>query len=241
MGAVVVAYNLPGVEQPIRFTPDLLADIYLGNIKRWNDPRLQAQNSTLNLPDQEIVVVHRADSSGTTFVWTDYLNKVSPLWAKQVGPAATSVKWPCGVAEKGNEGVSARIASTPGSLGYTELTYAIQNNLRMGLVQNREGQFVRPTLESVTAAAAGALGEIPDTLRYSLTNAMGKESYPIAGTVWAVVYTDQKGDRGEALVNFLSWVTHDGQKFCEPLQYASLPTGLVSRVEQKLAQIKVNR
>jgi phosphate transport system substrate-binding protein len=240
LGAVVAAYNLPEIEQPVRFTPDVLADVFLGKIKKWNDPALAAINPGLELPERDMVTVHRGDASGTTYVFTEYLSKVSPEWKKQVGFGQT-VPWKVGVAQKGNEGVSGHIAKTPGALGYTELTYALQHKLKMGIIRNRAGTFVRPSLESVTAAAVGALKEIPQDLRFSLTDVAGKDSYPISGTVWAVLYVNQRGDKGQALTDFLRWVTHDGQQQCESLHYARLPAELVSRLDKKLDQVKVAR
>jgi phosphate transport system substrate-binding protein len=240
MGAVVPTYNLPGVEQPLRFTPKLLADIFLGHITRWNDPALKTVNPAIDFPDKAIAVVHRSDGSGTTFVWTEYLSKVSPEWKAKVG-AATTVPWPVGVGQRGNEGVGDHIAKTPYTLGYNELSTATSKQLQYGWVQNREGVFIRPTLASITAAAEGALHDIPDDLRYTITNMPGKAAYPISSNTWVLVYTNQRPDKGKALVDLLHWVVHDGQQYCDHLQYARLPPGLVERIEKKLAQIKSSK
>jgi phosphate transport system substrate-binding protein len=236
MGAVVPAYNLAGVSEPVQFTGPVLADIFLGKIKRWNDAALKKLNPNATLPDQEIAVVHRSDGSGTTYIWVDYLAKVSPEWKQKVGVGA-SVNWPTGVGQKGNEGVAGQVKRSAGSIGYIELIYAQQNNIAFGDVVNREGAPVRASLETVTAAAAGALSDIPEDLRYSITNAPGKDSYPISGTVWAVIYKQQPGGKGQRVVDFLRWCTHDGQQYAEELHYARLPTGLVERVEKKLDSV----
>jgi phosphate ABC transporter phosphate-binding protein len=230
MGAVVPAYNLEEVSQPLLFSGPLLADIFLGKIKKWNDKAIQELNSGVTLPDKDIGVVHRSDGSGTTYVWVDYLAKVSPEWKKKVG-VATSVDWPVGEGAKGNEGVSGRVKGAPGAIGYIELTYALQNNIKFGSVKNKEGAPIKAALKSVSAAAANALKEIPEDLRYSITDAGGKDSYPISGTVWAVIYVDQPHGKGQQVVDFLRWTTHEGQQFCEDLSYTKLPPGLVERVE----------
>jgi phosphate transport system substrate-binding protein len=237
MGAVVPTYNLPGVERPLRFTPKLLADIFLGHVRRWDDPAILEVNSGLELPAEDIAIVHRSDGSGTTFVWVDYLSKVSAEWDKKVG-RGTTVKWPVGTGQRGNEGVAGHIAQTPYTLGYNELTTAVNRKLQYGIVQNRDGVFVRPSLEAVTAAAEGALRDIPDDLRYTITNMPGKDAYPISGSAWVILYANQRPDKAKALSEFLHWVTHDGQVLCDQLQYARLPAGLVQRVELKLAKIK---
>ncbi len=237
MGAVVPAYNLPGLKEPLTFSGPILADIFLGKIKKWNDKEIQELNPGAALPDMGINVVHRSDGSGTTYVWVDYLSKVSPEWKKKVG-VATSVSWPAGEGAKGNEGVAGRVKAAPGALGYIELIYALQNDIKFGLVRNKEGVAVRADLKSVTAAGYNSLKEIPDDLRYSITDADGKDSYPIAGTVWAVIYVNQPAGKGNEVVDFLRWVTHEGQRYCEELHYAKLPRGLVERVEKKLDAVK---
>ncbi len=239
MGAVVPAYNLPGVSEPLQFTGPVLADIYLGKITKWNDPALRDLNPGANLPEQEIIVVRRSDGSGTTYVWVDYLAKVSPEWKQKVG-VGTSVNWPVGIGQKGGEGVAGQVRRSPGSLGYIELTYALHNDIPFGLVRNKEGVFVRASLGSVTAAADAALTNIPDDLRYSITDAPGKDSYPISGTVWAVVYVNLPPAKGRQIRDFLWWVIHDGQPFCEEMDYARLPEGLVKRAEGKLNLIRTS-
>ena len=238
MGAVAIAYKLDGVMKPIRFTGPVLADIYLGKLKKWNDKRLQEiQEQGVVLPDADIVVVHRSDGSGTTHIFTDYLAKVSPEWKKKVG-VGTSLQWPAGVGMKGSEGVSGHVGRTAGALCYVELTYALQNKISFGAVKNKEGHFILAGLKSVTAAADGSLASIPDDLRYSITDAPGKDSYPIAGTNWAISYVNPPSGKGPAIREFLTWVTHEGQELCEALDYARLPASLVERVEKKLALIK---
>jgi phosphate transport system substrate-binding protein len=237
MGAVVPIYNLPDLDKPLRFTGPLLADIYLGKIKKWNDPGLREVNPDLTLPELEISVARRSDGSGTTFIWTDYLTKVSPEWKDKVG-VGTTVNWPVGSGDKGSEGMAGKVARSPGAIGYVELLYARQNNLKYGAVRNKEGQFVSASLEAVTAAAASGLTNIPDDLRYSLTDAPGSDSYPIPGTVWAVLYVNQQPPKGEQLVQFLRWATHEGQQQARDLGYAPLPSGLVERLERKLEQVK---
>jgi phosphate ABC transporter phosphate-binding protein len=240
MGAVVPVYNLKGIQQPLRFSGPVLADIYLEKIKKWNDPALAQLNPGVELPDRDILTVHRSDGSGTTYVWADYLSKVNPAWKEKVG-VGTSLNWPGGIGAKGNEGVSGRVSQSPGGIGYVELIYARQNKIDFGVVQNREGEFIKPTLESVTAAANAALTEIPDDLRYSLTNAPGKDSYPISGTVWAVLYVNQPAGKGKAVVDFLRWVTHEGQSYAKDLYYARLPEDLIQRLEKKLDQVQVGK
>jgi phosphate ABC transporter phosphate-binding protein len=240
MGAVVPTYNLDEVMQPLRFSGPVLADIYLGKIKKWNDPALKDLNPGAALPDKEIVVIHRSDGSGTTYIWVDYLSKVSPEWKQKVG-VGTSVNWPTGVGQKGNEGVAGQVRRSAGSIGYVELIYALQNNMKYAPVKNKAGEFINAGLASVTAAASNALSEIPDDLRYSITDAAGKESYPISGTVWAVLYSKQPAGKGQAVVDFLRWVTHDGQQYAEGLHYARLPEGLVKRLEKKLDGIQVGK
>ena len=238
MGAVVPIYNLEDVSEPLTFTGPVLADIFLGKIKKWNDQAIQDLNPGVKLPNKDIGVVHRSDGSGTTYIWVDYLAKVSPEWKKKVG-VATSVNWPTGEGAKGNEGVAGSVRGSPGSIGYIELIYALQNDIKFGLVKNKEGVAVKASLKSITAAADNALKDIPEDLRYSITDAAGKDSYPISGTNWAVIYVNQPSGTGQQVVDFLRWVTHDGQQFCEDLHYAKLPPGLVKRVEKKLDSVKV--
>lgn len=238
MGAVVPTYNLPPLAHPIRFSPDVLAKIFLGQITRWNDPALKADNADLALPDLPIVVVHRSDGSGTTYVFTDYLSKVSPEWQQRVG-RSTSVNWPVGLGGRGNEGVTGTVRQTPGAIGYVELTYALQNRLPVGWVRNSAGNFVAPNIDSVTAAAAAAVPTLPADLRYSITNAPGLRSWPISGTVWALVYANMPaGPERHAVVSFLRWALRDGQRFAAPLHYAPLPAELVTLAEAKLATLE---
>lgn len=236
LGAVVATYNLPG-DPKLRFTPDLLADIFLGKITRWNDPRIAEVNPGVALPGQPIIVVHRSNGSGTTYIWVDYLSKVSKEWEQKVG-RGTSVNWPVGLGGKGNEGVSGQVKSTPGAIGYVELAYAIKNNLPAPMVRNRAGKFVQPSIQSTTAAAAGAAKNMPSDFRVSLTNPPGEDAYPIASFTWLLVYKDQSNEaKGNALVKFLRWAIHDGQKYASDLLYAPLPPQVVSRIEAKLKQI----
>jgi phosphate ABC transporter phosphate-binding protein len=238
MGGVVPAYNLPEVKESLVFSGPVLADIYLGKIKTWNDPALQELNPGVKLPDRAIGVVHRSDGSGTTYVWSDYLSNVSPEWKEKVG-VANALKWPVGEGAKGNEGVSGRVKAAAGNIGYTELTYALQNKIEYGFVKNREGVAVKADVKSVTSAVDNSLKEIRDDLRFSITDAPGKDSYPISGTVWAVLYVNQPAGKGQQVVDFLRWVAHEGQQFCEGLDYVRLPAGLVERVEKKLSSVQV--
>jgi phosphate ABC transporter phosphate-binding protein len=238
MGGVVPAYNLPEVKESLVFSGPVLADIYLAKIKRWNDPALQELNPGVTLPDKAIGVVHRSDGSGTTYVWADYLAKVSPEWKEKVG-VANAVSWPVGEGAKGNEGISGRVKAVPGNIGYIELTYALQSKIDFGAVKNREGVAVKANVNSVTSAVDNSLKEIRDDLRFSITDAPGKDSYPISGTVWAVIYVKQPAGKGQQVVDFLRWVTHEGQEFCEGIDYVRLPSGLVERVEKKLASVQV--
>jgi len=237
LGAVVLTYNLQGVSQPLHFSPDVVADIFLGKIKRWDDPRIKADNSGATLPGADVTVVHRSDTSGTTGVWTDYLSKVSPDWKQKVG-AGTAVNWPVGLGGKGNEGVTGQIKQTPNTLGYVELIYALQNNLPVGLIKNKSGNFPPPGLESTTSAAAGAIANTPDDLRVSITDSSGPDSYPVASYTYILAYKDQKdATKGKALVDYLWWCIHDGQKFAADLKYAALPNEIVKRAETKINSI----
>jgi phosphate transport system substrate-binding protein len=235
-GAVVVAYNLEGVTGPLTLSGPVLANIYLGKITHWNDKAIRDLNPKANLPATEIGVVHRAAGSGTTYIWTDYLAKVSPEWASRAG-AGLSVKWPAGVGRDGNQGVADHVKQTPGSVGYLELTYALQKDLPFALVKNREGMAVKPGPESVTAAVQEMLSAIPDDFRTAITNAPGKESYPISGFTWAVIFRKQKPARAKALVDFMRWVTHEGQGYAAELHYAPLPRELVERLDRKLDEV----
>ncbi len=235
-GADVVAYNLPG-NPALKFDADTIAGIFLGQIKKWNDPKIAALSPGVTLPDQEIVVVHRSDGSGTTYIWTDYLSKISPEWKTKVG-TNTSVNWPTGIGGKGNEGVAGQIKQTPGAVGYVELIYAVQNKMPYADVKNSAGEFVKASLESITAAMATA--EIPDDFRFSMTNAPGKGAYPIAGATWLLVYERQKdATKGKKLVEFLKWAAKDGEKMAQDLQYAPLPESLQQRVLKRIDDIKM--
>ncbi len=235
-GADVVAYNLPG-NPALKFDADTIAGIFLGQIKKWNDPKIAALSPGVTLPDQEIVVVHRSDGSGTTYIWTDYLSKISPEWKTKVG-TNTSVNWPTGIGGKGNEGVAGQIKQTPGAVGYVELIYAVQNKMPYADVKNSAGEFVKASLESITAAMATA--EIPDDFRFSMTNAPGKGAYPIAGATWLLVYEQQKdATKGKKLVEFLKWAAKDGEKMAQDLQYAPLPEILQQRVLKRIDDIKM--
>jgi phosphate transport system substrate-binding protein len=235
-GADVLAYNLSG-NPVLKFDADTIAGIFLGQIKKWNDPKITALNAGVTLPDQEIVVVHRSDGSGTTYIWTDYLSKISPEWKAKVG-TNTSVNWPTGIGGKGNEGVAGQIKQTPGAVGYVELIYAVQNKMSYAEIKNAAGEFVKPTLESVTAALATA--NIPDDFRFSMTNAPGKDAYPIAGATWLLVYQQQKdAAKGKKLVEFLKWSLTDGEKMAKDLQYAPLTESVQQRVLKRIGEIKI--
>jgi phosphate transport system substrate-binding protein len=240
LGAVVPAYNLPGLKETLRFTGPVLADIYLGKITKWDDETLQDLNPGVKLPAKKIEVVHRRDGSGTTYIWADYLAKVSKEWKKKVG-VGTEVKWPVGEAEVGNDGVAEHVRQTPGSIGYVELSYAFKQDLPFGMVRNRAGEFVKGSLPAVRTAAANALSDIPEDLRYSLTDAPGKGSYPICGTTWALVPVKPSAGKGKLLVDFLRWGTGEGQQRVEDLFYVRLPDGLVDRAVKMIDQIKAGK
>jgi phosphate ABC transporter phosphate-binding protein len=235
LGAVAPVYNLPGIGGHIRFSGEVLAAIFLGKIDSWGDPALQALNPDIVLPRTSIGVVHRLDSSGTTYVWTEYLAKESAEWAAKVGKGK-SVEWPVGFAAKGNEGVAGQVRLYPGTIGYAQLTYGVQEALSYGAVRNSTGEFVVPSTKSVAAAADAALTTIPDDLRFSITDAPGAGSYPISATSWAVVYTSKLRDRAAAIEPFLGWVLHDGQRFTNDLQYVPVPALLIQRAERQLEQ-----
>jgi phosphate transport system substrate-binding protein len=236
LGAVVATYNLPG-NPKLKFAPDVLADIFLGKITKWNDPRIASANGGVQLPDQPILVVHRSDGSGTTYIWVDYLSKVSPDWQQKVGKG-TSVNWPVGLGGKGNEGVAGQVKNTPGALGYVELAYAVKNKMPVASVKNAAGKFIEPTIASTTAAAAGAAKNMPSDFRVSLTNPPGDDAYPIASFTWLLVYKDQQNElKGRAVAKFLWWMSHEGQKYADELLYAPLPQSVVKQVEAKIKEI----
>jgi len=236
LGAVVATYNLPG-NPKLKFTPDVLADIFLGKITKWNDDRIRAVNAGASLPNQPILVVHRSDGSGTTYIWVDYLCKISPEWDKLVG-RGTSVKWPVGLGGKGNEGVAGQVKNTPGALGYVELAYATTNKLPVAEIRNQAGKFVEPTIDSTTAAAASVAKTMPADFRVSLTNAPGDKAYPIASFTWLLVYRDQAdAGKGRALAKFLWWASHEGQRYAADLLYAPLPAEVVKQIERKVKEI----
>jgi phosphate transport system substrate-binding protein len=240
LGAIVATYNIPEVKTRLKFTGATIAGIFLGDITRWNDPKLVADNPDLAQVNQDIVTVHRSDGSGTTFGFTDYLSKVSPDWKTKVGNA-TSVKWPTGLGGNGNAGVTGEVQQNPYSIGYVELIYALQNNLPYGQVKNKAGQWVDPSLDSVTAAAAASLTDIPPDLRFSIVDAPGDGSYPISTATWQLVYKNQTDQaKALAMARLMWWETHDGQQYNKDLQYALVPAGLTSKSEQFILQINVN-
>jgi phosphate transport system substrate-binding protein len=236
LGGVVPVYNVGGVAQPLRFSGDLLANIYLGKITKWNDATIAQLNPGVTLPADDIAVVHRSDGSGTTYIFCDFLSKVSPDFKSKVG-VATSVNWPAGVGAKGNEGISGLVRQTPGAIGYVELVYAIQNKIPYGSVRNKAGQFITASLASVTAAANGVA--IPDDFRVSITSAEGPDAYPIASFTWMLLYQHSSdATRAKTMVEFLKWALADGQKFAPSLGYAPLPQPVVAKEMQALAKIQ---
>jgi phosphate transport system substrate-binding protein len=238
LGAVVPVYNIPGVSTQLKFTGALLADIFLGKITKWNDPTIMKLNPGVNLPGTDITVVHRSDGSGTSYIFVDFLSKLSAEWKTKVG-VATAVNWPVGVGGKGNEGVSGLVTQTPGSIGYVELIYALQNKVSYGAVQNMAGEFVTATVESVSAAAAEAVKRMPPDFRVSITNAPGDHVYPISSFTWLLLYENPK-DKAQAKVmtDFVKWALTDGQKFAPELGYAPLPDSLVKLELAALTHIK---
>ena len=240
LGAVVPVYNIPGITEDLKFTGPVLADIYLGKIKKWNDQAIAKLNPGVKLPATDITVVHRSDGSGTTYIFVDYLSKVSADFKTQVG-VNTSVKWPVGVGGKGNEGVSGLVTQTPGSIGYVELIYALQNKIAFGSVQNGAGEFVKGSVDAVTKAAAAAAATIPADFRVSITNAAGAGVYPISSFTWILMYEDPKEKAaGKAMVDFMRWALTDGQKYCADLGYAPLPASVVMLEQAALDKIKVS-
>jgi phosphate transport system substrate-binding protein len=237
LGAVVPAYNIPGVSGEVKFTPEALAGIFLGRITKWNDKAIASANSGMNLPDKDIIVIHRSDGSGTSFIWTDYLSKVSADWKGSVG-SGTSVKWPIGLGGKGNEGVAGLVRQMPGAIGYVELIYAVQNNILYGSVKNSAGVFLKASLEGVTAAAASA-PKMPADFRVSITNAPGKDAYPISSFTWLLIPQQSKdAAKGKILADFLNWMVTDGQKMTNALSYAPLPDNVVQKVKETIKSVK---
>ncbi len=237
MGAVVLTYNIPGVGQGLKLSPDVLAAIYLGEIVNWNDPKITALNTGVKLPDLPVTVVHRSDGSGTTNIFTDYLSKVSSNWQQRVGKG-TSVSWPSGLGAKGNEGVAGMIKQSEGSIGYVELAYAVQNQLPYASLRNQAGSFVEPTFDAVSAAAAGAVPTMPEDLRVSITNASGKAAYPISGFTWLLIYKKmQNAEKMHTLQAFLRWAMTEGQTYAKDLYYAPLPKEVVKLCEKNIATI----
>ena len=236
LGAVVPAYNVPGVKTDLKFTPEALAGIFLGRITSWNDKAIASANPGVSLPSQSIIVVHRSDGSGTTYVWTDYLSKVSPEWKSRVG-AKTSVAWPVGLGAKGNEGVAGMVRQMEGAIGYVELIYAEQNKIPYGSVKNASGEFVKASLASTTTAAASA--KMPPDFRVSITNAPGKGAYPIASFTWLLIPVQAKdAKRGQIIKDFLNWMVTDGQQLTAQLTYAPLPKEVADKVKATIAQLR---
>lgn len=236
LGAVVPAYNIPGVKAELKFTPAAMAGIFLGKITTWNDKALTSANPGVDLPNAPIIVIHRSDGSGTTYIFTDYLSKVSPDWESTVGKG-TSVKWPVGLGGKGNEGVAGQIRQLEGSIGYVELIYAVQNNISYGSVKNAAGDFIKASLESVTAAAA-SMKTMPADFRVSITNAPGKEAYPISSFTWLLIPVQSKNAaNGSIIKDFLNWMVEDGQKMTAELHYAPLPETVVAKEKDAIKQV----
>jgi phosphate transport system substrate-binding protein len=236
LGAVVMTYNLPAVKSPIKLDGETIAEIYTGKITKWNDPKMAALNKGLVLPDVSIVPIYRADSSGTTSVFTEYLGKVSAMWEKEVGHGKT-VKWPSGIGGKGNEGVTGQVKNTPGAIGYIELTYATAEKLPMAELKNKAGNYITPSMKAVSEAAAGSLKTMPADFRVSITNAEGKTAYPISSFTYLLINKQMSGEKGKELVNFLNWAMTDGQKSAPALSYAALPASMVPKIKEKIKAI----
>jgi phosphate transport system substrate-binding protein len=239
LGGVVPVYNIPGVTQQLRFTGEVLANVYLGKITKWNDPTIAKANPGVNLPATDIAVVHRSEGSGTTYIFVDYLSKVSPEFKQKVG-VATAVSWPVGVGAKGNEGVTGLVSQTPGAIGYVELIYALQNKIPYGAVQNKAGDFVTASLDSVTAAANAAAPTMPDDFRVSITNSDAKGAYPLSSFTWLLLYEKPADkERGRIMSDFLEWALTDGQKDAPGLGYAPLPASVIEKEKAALKKIQL--
>ena len=237
LGAVVPAYNIPGVKQELKFTPEILAGIFLGKINNWNDASIAKSNPGVKFPNLPIIVVHRSDGSGTTYIFTDYLSKVSQEWTSNVGKG-TSVKWPVGLGGKGNEGIAGQVRQMDGAIGYVELIYAVQNNITYGQVRNKSGNFIKASLDSTTAAAASAAANMPDDYRVSITNPDGKNAYPIASFTWLLIPQQSKdAAKGKVLHDFVDWMLKDGQSQASALSYAPLPKEVVKKLKTTIATI----
>jgi phosphate transport system substrate-binding protein len=237
LGAVVPAYNVPGLSAEVKFTPEILSGIFLGRITNWNDKVIASANKDVKFPDQPIIVVHRSDGSGTTYIFTDYLSKISADWANGPGKG-TSIKWPVGLGGKGNEGVAGTVRQMAGAIGYVELIYAVQNKIPYGPVKNAAGNFVKASLESVTEAA-GSVKTMPADFRVSITNAPGKEAYPIASFTWLLIPAQSKdAAKGKIIADFLNWMVDDGQKMTAALTYAPLPGNVAEKVKAEIKQVR---
>jgi phosphate transport system substrate-binding protein len=238
LGAVAISYNLPGVSAALKLTPEVLADVYLGSITRWNDARIANLNAGTSLPDTPISPVYRSDGSGTTAVFTDFLSKVSSAWKGSAG-SGKSVKWPVGLGAKGNEGIAGQVKTTPGSIGYVELAYSIQSRIPVAALRNTAGEFVTPEIRAITAAAAGV--QMPESLHASITNSGAKGAYPIASYTYLLVYQNADDpQKAAALANFLWWAIHEGQDMTQALHYAPLPSDVVKKVEARLRELRAN-
>lgn len=239
LGAVVIMYNIPGVKRSIRLTGPVIADIYLGKVTKWNDPEIAALNPGVKFPDAQIVATHRSEGSGTTYIFADYLSKVSPEWAKRVG-RDTSLKWPTGLGGKGSEGVTGLVEQTPGAIGYVEMTYALANNIPFATIKNHDGDWIAPSLAGVTVAATGAAANMPSDFRVSITDAPGPQSYPISSFTWLLIYKNQpNATKGQAVVKLLRWALTKGQKYASPLNYAPLPKEVVAKELDQLKQVDI--
>jgi phosphate transport system substrate-binding protein len=241
LGAVAITYNLPDVKQPLRLTGDVLANIYLGKVTKWNDASIAGLNPGVKLPGSDIVVVHRSDGSGTSYIFTDYLATVSPAWASGPGKAQ-AINWPVGLGGKGSEGVTGQVKQTPGAIGYVELSYAKENKLPVALMKNAAGQWIAPTIDGVTEAAAGASAKLPATtdFRISIVNAPGRAAYPISSFTWVLLYQNPAdAKKGKQLVDFLRWAIHDGEKEAPSLDYAPLPASIVAMLDKRLNEVKL--